>query len=165
MIFAVGSTIGSTKYKDTDYDITPHFTAEEGREMIESGVMEIQSHTYDLHQWADYEESGTARDTVLRIDGESESDYMTMMNEDCARERDIIESEMGGKLHAISYPHGDYDDLAAVMMSENGFDISFTVNKGINVLIKGIDQSMLALKRNNADTQTTDEQLLTSVSR
>ena len=51
------------------------------------------------------------------------------------------------------------------MMSENGFDISFTVNKGINVLIKGIDQSMLALKRNNADTQTTDEQLLTSVSR
>lgn len=165
VIFAVGSTIGSTKYKDTDYDITPHFTAEEGREMIESGVMEIQSHTYDLHQWADYEESGTARDTVLRIDGESESDYMTMMNEDCARERDIIESEMGGKLHAISYPHGDYDDLAAVMMSENGFDISFTVNKGINVLIKGIDQSMLALKRNNADTQTTDEQLLTSVSR
>ena len=90
---------------------------------------------------------------------------MTMMNEDCARERETIETGMGGTVHAISYPHGDYDDLAAVMVSENGFDISFTVNKGINVLIKGIDQSMLALKRNNADTQTTDEQLLTSVSR
>lgn len=160
VIFAVGSTVGSTKYKDTDYDITPHFSAEEGREMIESGVIEIQSHTYDLHQWADYESSGVARDTVLRLDKESEEDYISMINEDCAKERELIESEMGGNVHAVSYPHGECDDLAAVLMSENGFDISFSVNKGVNTLVKGMEQSMLMLKRNNVDTQTTDEELL-----
>ncbi len=160
VIFAVGSTIGSDKYKDTDYDITPHFSAEEGREMTESGVISVQSHTYDFHQWADYESSGAARDTVLKLDGESEEDYIDLINEDCVKEREIIESGMGGKVHAVSYPHGDCDELAAVLMAENGFDISFTVNKGVNTLIKGMEQSMLSLKRNNADTQTSNEELL-----
>ena len=41
--------------EDTEYNITPHFDFEKAREMVDSGLIEIQSHTYDFHQWAPYE--------------------------------------------------------------------------------------------------------------
>ena len=51
-IFVIGSTVGDTEhYKDTDYPITPHFSCEQAKEMVDSGVISIQSHTYDMHQW------------------------------------------------------------------------------------------------------------------
>jgi peptidoglycan/xylan/chitin deacetylase (PgdA/CDA1 family) len=159
VIFAVGSSVGRSKYKDTDYDTIPHFSAEEGREMIDSGVISIQSHTYDMHQWPDYE-SGTARESVLRLEGESEEDYIKLFSDDCTKIREVIEQEMGGNVHAISYPHGDHDNLSDVLLAEEGYDISFTVDSGVNVLVKGMEQSLLRMKRNNVDNDTTDEQLL-----
>lgn len=61
-IFVIGSSVGHTeRYKDTEYPITPHFTWEQGREMVRSGTVDLQCHTYDMHQWAPYEERSPAR--------------------------------------------------------------------------------------------------------
>ena len=53
-IFAIGVSFGTDHYKDTDYAITPHFGAAEAAEMTASGLISIQSHTYDMHQWPPY---------------------------------------------------------------------------------------------------------------
>ncbi len=50
-IFAIGVSIGKDTYKDTDHAMTPHFGAAEMQEMVDSGLISIQSHTYDMHQW------------------------------------------------------------------------------------------------------------------
>ncbi len=54
-IFVIGSFFGSDTYKDTDMKIIPHFGMSEAQEMVDSGVIEIQSHTYDMHQSKDGE--------------------------------------------------------------------------------------------------------------
>ena len=47
-IFAIGVSVGKDTYKDTDHAMTPHFGVDEAREMVASGLISVQSHTYDI---------------------------------------------------------------------------------------------------------------------
>jgi peptidoglycan/xylan/chitin deacetylase (PgdA/CDA1 family) len=45
----IGISVGKNKYKDTDIEIIPHFDYNKAREMYLSGVMDIQSHSFNMH--------------------------------------------------------------------------------------------------------------------
>lgn len=97
-IFMVGSTTGNTEhYKDTAYPITPHFSYEQGAEMVASGVISLQSHTYDMHQWGPYESTDQPRETILPLEGESEADYRAALSADCQKIRQAHSERHGGK--------------------------------------------------------------------
>ena len=165
-IFVIGSTIGNTEhYKDTDYPITPHFSYEQGAEMVASGVISIQSHTYDMHQWAPYEDSDQPRENILALEGESEEDYRSLLSADCQKIRQVIQEGMGeASVHVMAYPSGQFDTLSQVTLLENGFDIIFTTQVGSNTLIKGQPQSLLGLHRYNMNESVSVEQMLEWVS-
>lgn len=165
-IFVIGSTIGNTEhYKDTDYPITPHFSYEQGAEMVASGVISIQSHTYDMHQWAPYEDSDQPRENILALEGESEEDYRSLLSADCQKIRQVIQEGMGeASVHVMAYPSGQFDALSQVTLLENGFDITFTTQVGSNTLIKGQPQSLLGLHRYNMNESVSVEQMLEWVS-
>lgn len=165
-IFVIGSTIGNTEhYKDTDYPITPHFSYEQGAEMVASGVISIQSHTYDMHQWAPYEDSDQPRENILALEGESEEDYRSLLSADCQKIRQVIQEGMGeASVHVMAYPSGQFDTLSQVTLLENGFDITFTTQVGSNTLIKGQPQSLLGLHRYNMNESVSVEQMLEWVS-
>lgn len=165
-IFVIGSTIGNTEhYKDTDYPITPHFSYEQGAEMVASGVISIQSHTYDMHQWAPYEDSDQPRESILALEGESEEDYRSLLSADCQKIRQVIQEGMGeASVHVMAYPSGQFDTLSQVTLLENGFDITFTTQVGSNTLIKGQPQSLLGLHRYNMNESVSVEQMLEWVS-
>ncbi len=61
-IFMVGATteIPSTT-KTPRTPLPPHFSYEQGAEMVASGVISLQSHTYDMHQWGPYEATDQPR--------------------------------------------------------------------------------------------------------
>lgn len=160
-IFVIGSTVGNTEhYKDTDYPITPHFTWEQAREMVDSGIISIQSHTYDMHQWAPYE-SGQARENILRWEGESEDAYRQVLSQDCGLIREAITQGTGeDQVHVLAYPNGQLDTLAQVTLLENGFDILFTTQASCNTLLKGQPQSLLGLGRYNMNQTVSVEQTL-----
>ena len=161
-IFVIGSTVGDTEhYKDTDYPITPHFSYEQAKEMVDSGVISIQSHTYDMHQWGPYEDSDQPRENLLPLEGESEEDYRAALSADCETIRWEIQEGTGEEdVHVIAFPGGYYDILSLVTLLENGFDISFSTEIGTNTLIKGLDQSLLALDRYNMNGSVSPEQML-----
>lgn len=165
-IFVIGSTIGNTEhYKDTDYPITPHFSYEQGAEMVASGVISIQSHTYDMHQWAPYEDSDQPRENILALEGESDEDYRSLLSADCQKIRQVIQEGMGeASVHVMAYPSGQFDTLSQVTLLENGFDITFTTQVGSNTLIKGQPQSLLGLHRYNMNESVSVEQMLEWVS-
>lgn len=165
-IFVIGSTIGNTEhYKDTDYPITPHFSYEQGAEMVASGVISIQSHTYDMHQWAPYEDSDQPRENILALEGESEEDYRSLLSADCQKIRQVVQEGMGeASVHVMAYPSGQFDTLSQVTLLENGFDITFTTQVGSNTLIKGQPQSLLGLHRYNMNESVSVEQMLEWVS-
>ena len=165
-IFMVGATTGNTEhYKDTAYPITPHFSYEQGAEMVASGVISLQSHTYDMHQWGPYESTDQPRETILPLEGESEADYRASLSADCQKIRQAIQNGTGEEnVHVIAYPSGRYNSLAQVTLLENGFDISFTTEEGTNTLIKGQPQSLLGLHRYNMNQSVSVEQLMEWVS-
>ena len=103
-IFMVGSTTGNTEhYKDTAYPITPHFSYEQGAEMVASGVISLQSHTYDMHQWGPYESTDQPRETILPLEGESEADYRAALSADCQKIRQAIQNGTGEEnVHVIA---------------------------------------------------------------
>ena len=159
-IFAVGATAGNTEhYKDTNYPITPHFSWEQAREMVDSGVISVQSHTFDLHQWPDYE-SGRARENILPFEDETEEEYRSVLSQDCEKIRSAIQSSTGEEVHVLAYPAGRYCDLSQVTLVENGFDTTFTTEEGGNTLIRGLPQSLLGLHRYTMHQAVSVEQTL-----
>ncbi len=161
-IFMIGSTTGNTThYKDTDHPITPHFSYEQGAEMVASGVISLQSHTYDMHQWGPYEKTDRPRENILPLEGESDEDYRAFLTADCQKSRQTIEEGTGeNNVHVLAYPSGAWNPLAQATLLENGFDITFTTQVGCNTLVKGLPQSLLGLCRYNITQAVSVEQVL-----
>lgn len=159
-IFMIGSTVGNLEnYKETDYPIIPHFTMAQAKEMVESGVITIQSHTYDMHQWAPYETGDKIRENILKLDGETEMEYIEIVKNDIEKSRSQIE-ELGIELNTLAYPSGKYDTLANVALKESKIKVTVSIEEGENTIIKGLPQSLYALKRYNMDMETNIENIL-----
>ena len=95
-IFAIGVSIGKDTYKDTDHAMTPHFGAAEMQEMVDSGLISIQSHTYDMHQWPPFEDGNDrVRETLAQLPGESDADYEAAVRADIQQSQQAIEPITG----------------------------------------------------------------------
>lgn len=165
-VFAIGATVGCTEhYKDTEYPITAHFSFKQAREMEASGVIEIQSHTYDMHQWAAFETGDAVRENMLPLDGESEADYAAAVKADLAAWEALSEVELGKAFCALAYPSGRYTELSEVLLHEAGIAVTLsTYDNCRNVLVKGLPQSLYALCRINVTEDMTPEMLLARLS-
>lgn len=157
VIFAVGSSFGKDTYKDTNEKIYPHFGQKELAEMERSGVMEVQSHTYDMHQEKAYEPRGKEIfDNVLPGKNESEHDYIQRFNEDIS----LWEKSVKKNMTAFSYPNGITDTLAQALLNQSGVKLTFCSEPRRNTLVKGLSQSGYCLGRFNITDDLSGEQLL-----
>lgn len=159
-IFVIGSTVGClTNYKDTSYPITPHFTSEQAEEMVRSGVISIQSHTYDMHQWKPYENTDKPRENILKFADETETEYMNILKEDNLKMKKLIE-QLGDELIALAYPSGKYETLTNVVLNESGVKVTLSIETGNNTIIKGLAQSLYALNRFNMCERVTADEMI-----
>ncbi|MDD6266039.1 MAG: polysaccharide deacetylase family protein [Clostridia bacterium] len=164
-IFVVGSGVGHTEnYKDTDYPITPRFDFDMANEMIESGLAAIQSHTFDMHQYAPFE-SEKARENILKFEEESENDYAAFLKDDCNKIREMIELNTNQRVFAMSYPNGICDTLSESIIAECGFTVTFGEPKGMNTVVQGIPQSILEMNRFSVNDEISSQDLLEMISR
>lgn len=155
-IFAVGSSVGKDTYKDTDISIKPHFTYEQAKEMMDSGVISVQTHTYDMHQSQDYEE-GEARTGAAMLKGESEQEFMEAMENDLTQAINEMKAQTGYEITALAYPNGVYSDLSQHVCRSAGIKATFTIEPRTNVLVKGLPQCLFGMGRYNVDDITGDE--------
>jgi len=144
-IFAIGVSVGKDTYKDSAEPITPHFSFEQAKEMIDSGFIEVQSHTYDMHQ-VERLDGDDCRKGVLQKDNENEADYIEILRADFARSRYELEEGTGHEVFALAYPYGLHNKLSDVVLSQMGVRITFTTEPGINTIVKGLPQSLFNLK-------------------
>ena len=158
-IFVIGSSVGKDTYKETSYPIIPHFGYKEAREMLSSGLVEIQSHTSDVVQSPEYA-GETARTAVVPLAGESEAAFIGALRADFLQSLQKRETELGTTVFALSYPLGKYSDLSEVVLKELGVKVTLTTEPGMNTLIKGLPQCLRALKRIPVDENISPEALL-----
>ena len=147
-IFAIGCSIGHDRYyKDTNYSLTPHFGQTEITEMLDSGLISIGSHTYDMHQWPPYETVKPARENMLPLPGESETEYIDAVRADAAREAETFA--------AFGIPAPD------VVLRECGYKVTLTTDESrVNTVVVGLPQTLIDLGRMTVLPGMTDEQLL-----
>lgn len=158
-IFVIGYSFGCDTYKETGEKIYPHFGAAEAKEMCESGLISIQSHTYDMHQSSLYED-GEARETVAPFSGEKEADYINALRDDIGRSISQIEGATGEKVFALAYPQGYYNEVAQAVFVDEGIRVTLTTEPGVSTVICGLRQSLTGMRRFPMGENVTREKLI-----
>ncbi len=157
-VFTVGATMGANTYKDTGNPIYPHFDYAQAKEMYDSGTVDIQSHTYDFHRVKEWDSE--YRSGASKLKGESDKKFTELFKADLEKSKAEIEQNIGNRVFALSYPEGIHSALTDVCARECGFDLTVTVDEGINTIIKGLPQSLYNLKRIGMYTNIDDKKLI-----
>ena len=164
-IFAIGSSVGHEEfYKDTRFRLIPHFGYGQAREMLASGAVDIQSHSYDLHQWADFETGDEIRTSALPLPGESEEHYAEVLERDLSTYGQERIRELGEGFTALAYPGGYYNTLTEVLIHRYGIPVTLSIDTDRrNVLVRGLPQSLYALCRWNVTPGMTGNKVVTMI--
>lgn len=118
-----------------------HLSWEQVKALDASGLVEIGSHTYDLH---DLDERKGAR----RMSGETLDQYRKALSEDLLLLQERCRDHLRKEPLVLAYPYGFYDKDSETVAKELGFSMTLTCEEGVNVLTE--DKACLfALKRNN----------------
>lgn len=162
-VFVIGVSVGKDTYKDTGLPMTPHFTWEQAREMADSGLVSLQSHTYDMHQWCAFEtvDGGKClRPNILRQPWETEEEYAQALLADLERSRSQLQEATGQVVTALSYPGGSYDACSEKLLQSYGVQCTLTIHPGKARLLPRVPESLYALNRFYVKPSTTDAELL-----
>lgn len=117
-----------------------HVTWAQANAMIQSGLVEIQNHTYNLH-------TITARRSGCRKNpGESQAHYEKVLTEDIDRLQQEITSMTGTTPNTFTYPYGLVSKDSYPIIRNLGFQASLTCNYGVNLIPKDPD-ALFGLKR------------------
>ena len=153
---AVISPIASVSEKFTetkDISVTyGHITFDDMKEMSDSGYVEIQNHSYDMH-------SLKSRKGVLPKAGESDEVYKSILTEDVVKAQGLLENATGKKPTCFVYPFGAKNDLTEKLIKEMGFSCTLTCTEKPNIITKNPD-SLYELGRYRRDRNESMQNLL-----
>lgn len=162
VVFAIGTNVGHPNHAHTGIPLVPaRFTWEDACGWIENGVMEVQSHTYDMHQKK--EDGFSGRDGVLIKEGESEEDYRKALQADFAQAKAQLEENTGKEMIALAFPYGYYSDIALEEAKDLGVKITFAADHGGNYIVSGDPESLHLLLRINVSDHFSGETLLRKI--
>ncbi len=110
------------------------------RELTQSGLVEIGSHTYDLHHGiqgnpqGNMEPAATTRRYLQETRAyETEAAYRARVSADLKRSRDIIRERTGKAPRVIAWPYGRYSYGLRDMAVQLGMPIGLTLDDGGNM--------------------------------
>lgn len=103
----------------------------EMKEMYDSGVFDIQSHSYNLHnenlkgQYRKFLVNGIQRGLI-----ECRAQYDMRVEADIVKSIDTIEENVGNKVICYSYPYGAYEEWGKDLLKKNGILFGFGTTYG-----------------------------------
>lgn len=118
-----------------------YLSAERLREMSESGVFEIQNHSYDLHALE-------PRRGCLRRSSEDADDYRTLLTEDTERAQALLIEAGIPTPTCYTYPFGAYSKESETILRELGFFCTLSCTEGVNTITRDPD-CLYLLRRYN----------------
>lgn len=163
-VFVIGINEGEVNYPHSGEPMwQERFAFEKAAPWVEKGVIDPQSHTYDMHQLASYGYSG--RDGVRRLEGESDEDYRNAILGDAEAFRQRREGRVATELLALAYPFGYYTQEADELMKEAGYQVTFTIDERPNWLSVGDSACLRMMGRLNVTDWISPEGLVSMVDR
>jgi len=98
------------------------------REMVDSGLVEIGSHTYDSH---------TLERCLSRLEGETQAEYEERVFPDVDKSVEIIRQRLGTQVEFFAYPNGRTDPWSDSFLAER-FAVTVTTDYGVAALSRGL---------------------------
>lgn len=114
-IFVVGSYMGKED-RFLTWDMI--------KEMSDSGLVDIENHTYNMHSYQDETDKKIPK-MAYKYSYESDEDYLERITDDLIKNNLIIEKYTGKKPVAISYPGGFWNDIIQKACVESGILMGF----------------------------------------
>lgn len=143
---AVFSVVGkyADQYSQTeDHHIRySHATWNQLCQMQESGLVEIQNHSYDLHT------NDQGRQGARRKSGEDLAAYTQLLCADLGKLQDLCDEYLGMKPTAFTYPFGYIGKDTEPILKDLGFVAALTCEEKVNYLT-GEEEQLFHLRRFN----------------
>lgn len=155
-IFIIGNSVGKDTYKETGSPMIPHFSYEQAQEMVKSGTISIQSHTYDLHQYEPLE-GNKYREGILPRSGETMEEYQDAIYQDLKKSISDIQLNLGDTVNVLAYPFGLHTKESEEICTELGIKVTLTTQMEPARLFQGDMNSLRLLGRYSIDDCTVDE--------
>lgn len=118
---------------DSDHATYSHVTWKELNEMLASGLVEVQNHTYNLHK------SGGGRLGASKRRSESVTDYQKMLQADLRHDQDLIYQNTGVRMNTFVYPFGAISEAAGDVIQRMGFQATLTCSEKMNYITRSSD--------------------------
>ena len=159
MVALVGSWMATSPTQNKNVPPgTKFLNWQQVREMQQSGLVEIASHSYALHQGvltnpqANMLPAATSR-LYLAADKryEADTDYAARIQADLKTNADLIERQIGQRPRAMVWPYGAYNQAAVEWAAAAGMPLTFNLDGGPNTP----DQSLGRVRRDLATLTTT----------
>lgn len=107
-----------------------HANWEKISEMSNSGLVEIQNHTYNMHS------AQKPRIGCTKKSGESKESYKNKLSKDLEKSQNLIFEKTGSKPSAFFYPFGACSDCTEEIVKSLGFKATFICESKINTITK-----------------------------
>lgn len=159
-VFVIGHAVGKNTYKDTGIPTLPHFSYAQTREMIKSGTISVQSHTYDLHQYQSLEPNSTYREGGLPRRDEEPEEYRRALYKDLRCSVSEMETQTGEPLLVLAYPYGLYTQDSEEICSDLGIQVTLTTRAEPAQVVRGDPSSLRLLGSHSIDDCSPEELLV-----
>ena len=100
------------------------------KEMISSGLVEVQNHTYDMHG------TNGKRKGAMKVSGETLDHYKNALSADINKMQTAMKEQTGYTPTAFTYPFGAVSKEALPILKELGFQATLVCESRINHITK-----------------------------
>lgn len=144
---AVGFVVGSLADRYTELD--DHnlnyscLTWNQIKELCEGGIIDIQSHSYDLHK------NTAERSGAKKKKSETFEQYREFLSEDLSVMKEKMLFNTGKAPVAFAYPFGSYSEESAGILKEYGIKIVLTCEERVNIIKRTEPECLFRLGRYN----------------
>lgn len=107
-----------------------HATWDQLKEMQDSGYVEIQNHSYNMHS-IDKKRNGSKKNR-----GEDLEHYKKFLNDDIGKLQKEVEEHLGKAPLCFTYPFGSVSNASFDILKEMGFKATLSCEEGINKITK-----------------------------
>ncbi len=116
----------------------PLMTWDQLKDLSSRRLVEVVSHTYDLHKEIQYNPQGNVASAlnVRAYDSdkktyETEEEYRARIEKDFDTQKELFRKKLGFVPKAIAWPYGRYNSISIEIARRSGYLIGFNVEKGV----------------------------------
>ena len=137
---------GTVSYAGKQVPRSKFLSLKELKEITSSGLVEIASHTYDLHHGIIGNAQGNDMPALTTFEYnqstdqyESEEHYLNRIKSDLMKNNAWIKQHTGALPRIIVWPYGRYNNIGQQIAKSLGMDIAITLDDGENIELQAVD--------------------------